>query len=153
MRDYVTKETAIQVYQGLVQPNSSYGATVWDTIDKTLSEKLQKLQNRAARVVTDSPYDISSRSLLDELNWDTLSTMRLKQKTNLMFNTINKRTPLYLQQMFSPRENVYNLRDSQGKLNVPKPPTDYMKRSFSYCGPFMEQFTEISQNYRQFPSF
>ena len=40
--------------------------------------------------------------------------------------------------MFSPRENVYNLRDSQGKLNIPKPPTDYMKRSFSYRarGPF-----------------
>ena len=76
-----------------MQPNSSYGAPVWDAIGKTLSEKLQKLQNRANRVVTVSPYDISSRSLLDELNRDTLSTMRLKQKANLMFN-IDKRTPL-----------------------------------------------------------
>ena len=25
MRDYVTKETAIQIYQGLVQPYFSYG--------------------------------------------------------------------------------------------------------------------------------
>ena len=32
---------------------------------------------------------------------------------------------------------VYNLRDSQGKLFNPKPPTDYMKRSFSYSGAFL----------------
>ena len=66
--------------------------------------------------------------------------MRLKQKANLMFNTTNKRTPLYLQQqMFSPRENVDNQRDSQDKLNVPKPRTDHMKRSltFSYSGAFL----------------
>ncbi len=30
IRDYVTKETAIQVYLGLVQPYFSYGAPVWD---------------------------------------------------------------------------------------------------------------------------
>ena len=109
-----------------MQPYFSYGAPVWDGIGKTLSEKLQKLQNRAARVITRSSYDVSSSSPLDELNWDTLSTMRLKQKANLVYNTINERTPLYLQQMFSPRENVYNLRDSQSKLFIPKPRTDYI---------------------------
>ena len=36
--------------------------------------------------------------------------------------------------MFSPSESVYNLRDSCGKLYVPKPRTDYSKRSFSYSG-------------------
>ena len=49
---------------------------------------------------------------------------------NLMFNTTNKRTPFYLQQMFSTRENVYNQRGPQGKLNIPKPRTDYMKRLY-----------------------
>jgi hypothetical protein len=49
-----------------------------------------------------------------------------------MLNTINKHTPFYLQEMFSPSESVYNLRDSYGNLYVPKPRTDYLKRSFSY---------------------
>ncbi len=151
IRDYVTKETAIQVYQGLVQPYFSYGAPVWDGIGKTLSEKLQKLQNRAARVITRSSYDVSSSSLLDELNWDTLSTMRLKQKANLVYNTINERTPLYLQQMFSPRENVYNLRDSQSKLFIPKPRTDYMKRSFSYSGAFL--WNSLPESLRSIDNF
>jgi hypothetical protein len=67
-------------------------------------------------------------------NWESLSTKRLKQKAILMFNTVNKRTPFYLQEMFSPSESVYNLRDSYGKLYVPKPRTHYLKRSFSYSG-------------------
>jgi hypothetical protein len=35
-----------------------------------------------------------------------------------MFNTINKHTPFYLQEMFSPSESVYNLIDSYGKLRM-----------------------------------
>ena len=101
---------------------------------KTTREKLQNLQNGAARVITRSSYDISSCCLPDELEWETLSSNRLKQKAILMFNTLNKRTPVYLQQMFSPSESAYNLRDSHGKLFVPRPYTDYLKRSFSCNG-------------------
>ena len=135
MRDFITTETAIRVYQSLVEPYFSYCAPVWDGLGKKQSEKLQKLQNRAARVITRSSYDISSSSLLEELNLESLSTLkRLKQKAILMFNTINKHIPFYLQEMFSLSESVYNLRDSYGKLYVPKPRTDCLKRSFSYSG-------------------
>ena len=134
MRDFISTETAIRVYQSVVEPYLSYCSPVWDGLGKKQSEKLQKLQNRAARVITCSSYDISSSSLLEELNWESLSTKRLKQKAILMFNTINKHTPFYLQEMFSPSESVYNLRDSNGKLYVPKPRRDYLKRSFSYSG-------------------
>ena len=40
----------------------------------------------------------------------------------------------YLQQLFAPRYSEYNLRNSLNKLCVPKPRTDYLKRSFSYSG-------------------
>ena len=32
------------------------------------------------------------------------------------------------------RHSVYNLRDSEGKLTLPKPNTNYSKRRFSYSG-------------------
>ena len=41
-------ETAIKVYNGFIEPYFSYCATVWDGISVTLSDRLQKLQNRAA---------------------------------------------------------------------------------------------------------
>ena len=40
----------------------------------------------------------------------------------------------YLQSLFSRRRSVYNLRDSEEKLTLPKPSTNYLKRSFSYSG-------------------
>ena len=51
-----------------------------------------------------------------------------------MFKTMNGLAPVYLQSLFSQHHSVYNLRDSEGKLTLPKPRTNYLKRSFSYSG-------------------
>ena len=52
----------------------------------------------------------------------------------MMFKTMNGLAPVYLQNLFSQRHSVYNLRDSEGKLTIPKPSTNYLKRTFSYSG-------------------
>ena len=62
IRSYVNNNTAVRVYQGLIEPYFSYCAPVWDGIGSKLSDKLQKLQNRAARVITCSSYDTFSSS-------------------------------------------------------------------------------------------
>ena len=36
---------------------------------------LQKLQNRAARIVTNSSYDSSASALIKTLNWPTVADM------------------------------------------------------------------------------
>ena len=46
--------TAIKIYKGLIEPHFDYCSVVWDGLSQQLSEKLQKLQNRAARVITKS---------------------------------------------------------------------------------------------------
>jgi hypothetical protein len=51
MRDFITRETAIRVYQSLVEPYFSYCAPVLDGLGKKQSEKLQKLQNRARVII------------------------------------------------------------------------------------------------------
>ena len=52
----------------------------------------------------------------------------------MMFKSLNGLAPLYLQDLFSERHTDYDLRDSFRKLNLPKPRTDYLKRSFGYSG-------------------
>ena len=52
----------------------------------------------------------------------------------MMFKSMNGLAPEYRQSLFSQRRLVYNLRDSEGKLTLPKPSTNYLKRSFSYSG-------------------
>ena len=39
--------TAIKIYKGLIEPHFDYCSDVWDGLTQQLSEKLQKLQNRA----------------------------------------------------------------------------------------------------------
>ena len=54
---------------------------------QTVIDRLRKLQNRAARVITCSVYDNSSSHLLDGLQWNSLPVNRQKQENpfNLSF--------------------------------------------------------------------
>ena len=124
----------MKAYGGLVEPYFTYCLPVWDGLGCKLSEKLQKLQNRAARVLTRSSYEVSSASLLSELGWNVLEKTRVKYKAILMYKVYNGCAPQYLRQLFPPRYSEYNLRNSLNKVCVPKPRTDYLKRSFSYSG-------------------
>ena len=78
--------------------------------------------------------DVGSNDLLNQLKWDTLVTRRKKQKAILMYKSLNNLTPEYLHDMFVLRNSNYSLRNSDKLLTLPKPRTDYLKRSFSYSG-------------------
>ena len=58
----------------------------------------------------------------------------LKKKANLMYKCINNLAPAYLCNLFAPRKPNYYFRKARKKLMLPKPRTDYLKRSFSYIG-------------------
>ena len=60
-------DTRVNMYNALVMPYFNYYGAVWGNINKGLAVKLQKLQNRAARILTFSNYDVRSSVLLDEL--------------------------------------------------------------------------------------
>ena len=49
---------------GALQPYFDYCSSVWNYLNITIDNKLQKLQNRAARVITESRCDASASNLL-----------------------------------------------------------------------------------------
>ena len=150
VRPFVSTRTAVQVYQALIQPHFDYCCSVWDGFGETLSNKIQKLQNRAVRVITRSHYDTSASSLLNNLHLDNLCLRRKKIKAGIMFKIINGDAPSYLQNLFSVRGSGYNLRDSEIKLNLPKPRTNYLKRSLCYSGALL--WNSLPQNIRMLRS-
>ena len=108
---------------------------VWGNCGKTLSNKLQKLQNRAARVITSSSYDADVNFLFYKLSWKDLNSQCQIQKALMVFKSLNGLVPEYLTSKFVMRNvSNYALRDSANKLVVPFPRTNYMKNSFSYSG-------------------
>ena len=52
----------------------------------------------------------------------------------MMFKSLNGLAPVYLHDLFSERHTDYDLRDFFRKLNLPKPRTACLKRSFGYSG-------------------
>ena len=93
VRQFIDTSTALKIYGALIQSYFDHCSSVWDGLNITLNDKLQ---NRAARVITKSRYDASSSDLFSKLGWDNLLTRRKKHKAMLMFKSINKLTAHYL---------------------------------------------------------
>ena len=132
IRQFIGHDTALKICKALIEPHFIYCNSLRDGLSKQLADKLQKLQNHAARVITNSNYETKSASIFNMLNWDNLFNICKKHKAILMYKTINKLMPDYLQEFFHLCVNNYNLRDSDHKLELPKPRTEYLKCSFSY---------------------
>ena len=115
--------------------HSDYCSPVWDCMSGYSGDKLQTLQNRVARVLTKLPFVTSSNLLLAMRKWEKLSLRRKKQKALIMYKTLNDLAPDYLQCLFTQRDiKDYNIRNLEQKLSLPKPNTNYPKRSFSHSG-------------------
>ena len=133
----VPPATLHNIYLGFVQSHFDHCGVVWGNCAKTLSDKLQRLQNRAVRVLTHSSYDADANQLFKELGWDNLETRRQKLKAEMVYKSLNGLAPNYLFSKFILRSDVitsYNLRDSDNKLAIPLPRTNYYKNSFGYSG-------------------
>ena len=101
IRSLIFQSTAVQIYKALTQPHLDYCAPVWGGLGSYLCEKLQKLQNREARVILQANCEVNSSLLLETLKWDQLSLRRKKHKAKMIFKSLNGLAPVYLHELFS----------------------------------------------------
>lgn len=136
IRNFVPLHTLLNIFNGLVKPQFDYCSPVWGCCSNSLADKLQKLQNRAARILLSAPYDARTADLFGRLNWKNLRNQRLYTKAIMMFKSLNGETPEYLSNKFIIRNDTtsYRLRNSDMRLALPQPRTDYFRKSFSYSG-------------------
>ena len=66
-KHYVQEDTLRSMYLSIVQLHFSYCCSVWRCCGATKLKTLQKLQDRAARIVTGSPFDTPTAPLLQRL--------------------------------------------------------------------------------------
>ena len=139
IKTFVDIKTLISVYNALIQSYFSYCCEVWDVFGETQSKRLQKLQNRAARVIASVPNDVDQQTVLDLLGWKTLKKQRLKTKAKTMFKILHNMGPNCLKDLFIFKNETlnHNLRDSSTALRLPKPRSNSLKKSFMYDGAFI----------------
>jgi hypothetical protein len=77
-----TKESC---YNTLVQPITEFAATVWDPHTQCNIKKVESVQRKAARFVTNNHSRESSvTAMLKQLQWDTLAERRAKSKIHMI---------------------------------------------------------------------
>ena len=127
-RPFVNRTTLESVFNALVQPYFNYCSKVWEHCNKSLSNKLQKLQNRAARVLTFSSYDTSADPLLEQLNWRRLDTQRQIQVATMVYKSIHGLAPDYLGSLLTQYNPPYNLRNSEDKTSCSIAPHQFLEK-------------------------
>ena len=80
VKPFVPQSNLLNIYNSLVQSHFDYCSLVGGNCGKTLSNKLQKLQNRASRLITSSNFDVDVDSLFHKLSWKDL---RMKSKRQI----------------------------------------------------------------------
>ena len=108
------------MYQSLVLTYFDYCSLIWGNCNQTLKGKIQRLQNRAAQIITGDTYDVHSKDILSRSGWKNLEERRVLQ------------TESYVTKALQILDKKYQLRNNNLVLMLSKPNTNAMKRSFSY---------------------
>ena len=133
IRNIVNEYEMNLVYNSLVFSHLNYCDVVWGGCGSTQKNKLQQIQNRAARIINRSSW-YSSDENLTRLNWNTLDKNRTKNVAIMMYKIVSKQAPEYLVERFIFADHTYNARSSLYNVKTIRPKTETMKRSFKYRG-------------------
>ena len=122
------------MYLSIVEPHLSYCCSVWESCSNTKMNTLQKLQNRAARIVTGSPFDSLAAPLLQRLGWLSVDRLVHKETSTMVYKSLNGLAPDNLCQIFSRLSDVHNrlLRNTKCDLVIPRMRTAYGQNSFAF---------------------
>ena len=120
------------MYQSLVLPYFDYCSLIWGNCNQTRKGKIQRLQNRAARIITGDTYDVHSKDILSRSGWKNLEERRVLQTESYVTKALQMKCTESINEMFKISDKTYQLRNNNLVLMLSKPNTNAMKRSFSY---------------------
>lgn len=98
-----------------------YASEVWDGCTLADSDRIERVQLNAARIVTGLPLFSSQNSLYIETGWEALADRRKNRKLTLMYRIVNADAPAYLTDLMPNRVgdmSNYNLRNNLN-FNIP----------------------------------
>ena len=124
------------LYTSIVEPHFHYCCSVWGCCGATTSNQLQKLQNRAARLLLESSYNTPTGPLIKSLGWKTIYKLVDDESELIVYKSINGLAPHYLRNLFTRNsmDNTYCLRNTTTDLKIQKNMSNNGQKSFLYRG-------------------
>ena len=146
IRKYLTNDAAEKLVHAFVTSRLDCNNALLYGIADYLIDKLQLIQNNAARVISQKRKHDHITPTLISLHWLPVH-YRIQYKLLLLtFKSQNNKAPVYLADLLEPYIPIRALRsDTQERLVQPKTRTKkYGDRAFSTCGPKL--WNELPQN-------
>ena len=94
------------LYNALVLPHLHYCSVVWHSCSKTISDKVERVQNYAMRVILQRPPRSSSEALRNVLGWATLHRCEFTMLLQVR-RCLRKEAPAYLCDKFVTYSRVW----------------------------------------------
>ena len=132
IRSCLTSVAARHVYNGIIQPLFDYCDVGWNKISEGCKHELQRLQNKASRIILQRNRTGDSLKIL---NWMNLENRRSMHVCILVFKCINMMVPEYLCGYFNQNQNIHNYNTRRKTdLYLPRVKLELGKRTFRYHG-------------------
>lgn len=117
-------------YKALVRPLVEYASPVWDPYHQTEIDRIEMVQRRAARYVTNSHNNRSSvNQMLEHLEWKSLEQRRKDARLTMMYKITNEKVAIPKEgRLIPPKRLSRNMHDKS--FQIPSAASDYRKYSF-----------------------
>ena len=99
-------------------------------------DSFQKLQNRAARIITGSSFTTSALPLIESLGWKTIEELISNETKVYVFKALNGLAHQYLTELFSrnSQRSLHILRNTSTDFKLPLFITANGQKCFSFRG-------------------
>ncbi len=131
LRNIVPIDTLKLMYNAIVLPHFDYADVVYDAASETNKSRLQRLQTRAAQLISGTGPRDSRNPVFKEPGWLSLENRRCIQKCTMVFKYGNGLAPPYLIDSFN--ANTFNhsySTSNSSKLRIPIARAEYYHISF-----------------------
>ena len=135
-KQYLPIVTVQKMYRSLVEPYLRYSCPIWGVSGINVINKLQKLLNRVARIVTNSAYDASALPIIRKLGWPTINELIESETLKMVYKSVHYQAPTYLADMFNKLSDLdkRDLRNTKTDLAVPHCKSAFGQKCISYKG-------------------
>ena len=138
VRQLIPEKALLLLYQTLIDPYFRYCSTVWGQCGETLKDKLQALQNRAARSIANVTYeDADHLQLLLKFGWLSVHNLISYEMGVFMYKTLNGLASDNMLEMFEKQADIhqYSTRPANvGGIFIPHRNLSKLQEAISYAG-------------------
>jgi hypothetical protein len=99
LKNILDRKTLLTIYTSFVRPSLEYGSIIWQNCTQAEGNKLERIQLRAAKIITGGIIRTSSSLLYEELNLEKLECRRNRQVLLFFHKLLHNKVPNYLESL------------------------------------------------------